>query len=482
MAIIQSGATSDQLTIDPTSKAARVTIYDTNNNAITTADRGAIAPGVTTGTPLIGTDYKTARLLRTDPVGSLHTGMEQSLLFYDAIEGAAYDSNKWIQAATTFAISQTTGVMLFNSGSSLAANSGIYMLTHRKFPQLTRGALIYRARLKVSAHSTGNILELGFGTPTATFAGNMGDGAFWRKDANGQWIPILSIGGTEFLGTGISNTTFSTAIPVTDYFVVEIFLDGPRYKFILQHVTAGIISEQWLDLPAAQVTFQQTHLAGFLRNSQTSATSVAVQMSLAGLTILADDALLASRPWNTIMSGMNYNSMTLPVSGYTQNANYANSAAPATATLSNTTAGYANLGGQFQFAATAGVETDYALFAFQIPSPYTFFLTDINISLYNTGAAVATTATVFQWCLGVNSAGVSLVTSPYPPMRIALGQQNLQIGAAVGQAANDIFKNFNTPIAVQPTRYVHIILKMPIGTATASEIFRGTVSVGGYFE
>jgi len=49
-------------------------------------------------------------------------------------------------------------------------------------------------------------------------------------------------------------------------------------------------------------------------------------------------------------------------------ANYANSAAPASATLSNTAAGYTTLGGQFQFAAVAGAETDYALFAYTVPA------------------------------------------------------------------------------------------------------------------
>ena len=37
------------------------------------------------------------------------------------------------------------------------------------------------------------------------------------------------------------------------------------------------------------------------------------------------------------------------------------------AVLSNTAAGYTTLGGQFQFAALVGAETDYALFAFQVP-------------------------------------------------------------------------------------------------------------------
>jgi len=46
-------------------------------------------------------------------------------------------------------------------------------------------------------------------------------------------------------------------------------------------------------------------------------------------------------------------------SGATQTANYAPTSAPASATLSSAAAGYATLGGQFQFLAVAGAETDY---------------------------------------------------------------------------------------------------------------------------
>ena len=33
-----------------------------------------------------------------------------------------------------------------------------------------------------------------------------------------------------------------------------------------------------------------------------------------------------------------------------------------------------------------------------------------------------------------------------------------------------------------PGRFLHVILKCPIGTATATQIIRGTVVIDGYFE
>jgi len=45
MAVIKSGATSDQLTVDPASKAARVTLYDTAGNLVTPAQDATLTGG-----------------------------------------------------------------------------------------------------------------------------------------------------------------------------------------------------------------------------------------------------------------------------------------------------------------------------------------------------------------------------------------------------------------------------------------------------
>jgi hypothetical protein len=173
-------------------------------------------------------------------------------------------------------------------------------------------------------------------------------------------------------------------------------------------------------------------------------------------------------------------SLTNPLTTFGQLANYANSAAPASATLSNTAAGYTTLGGQWQFAAVAGAETDYALFAIQIPAPYAFRVRRVRINMLNTVVAVATTATVMQWGLGFNGSAVSLATgAPYPYMRKAIGVRSFPIGAAVGATVDPVEWEGNE--VVMPGRFFAIILKMPVATATATEIFRGTAFVEGHF-
>lgn len=169
-----------------------------------------------------------------------------------------------------------------------------------------------------------------------------------------------------------------------------------------------------------------------------------------------------------------------------QTANHANSTSPTSASLSNTAAGYTTLGGRWQFAAVAGAATDYALFAYQVPSTHKLVIKGIYISAINTGAAVATTATVLDWSIAVNSTAVSLATTDsdpvYAPRRAAIGTQGFLVSAGIGTAAADINRTFEAGLVCQPSRYVHIIVQSPVGTATGSQVLRGDVFVDAYFE
>lgn len=160
--------------------------------------------------------------------------------------------------------------------------------------------------------------------------------------------------------------------------------------------------------------------------------------------------------------------------------NHANSASPTSATLANATAGYATLGGRWQFAAVGGAATDYALFGFQVPSGSKLYVTGIAISTVNTGAAVATSATILDWSVSANSTSVDLGAGA--PRRVTVGTQALLSGAAIGAMANDVVRGFDPPLYVASGNFFHVILQMPVGTATASQVLRGDVQVNGWFE
>jgi hypothetical protein len=187
----------------------------------------------------------------------------------------------------------------------------------------------------------------------------------------------------------------------------------------------------------------------------------------------------ASVEWGKTQA-TNGNSALWNPSTSTLTQNYVNSTAPVNATLSNTAAGYTTLGGQFGFVAVAGAVTDYCLFGFQVPAGLTLSITDVTIDTVNTGAAVATTPTVLTWGLQTNATAVSLATAGSNRMHV--GIQSLPIGAVIGATTNQIQKDFMTPLVVSSGRFVCIILRMPIATATASQVIQGHVTINGYFE
>lgn len=478
--IIDGAAGTNKMGVDSFG-SAKVGLYDPAGNAALVTNASTLNPATQTSQLMGGVDHRVARNLRASSDGALRVTSDTTLMLYDEAEGAAVNTNTWVQTLTTMTVTQASGVITLNAGSSVATTVGAMHVSHRQIPYIKKSGLLFRMRCKPTAHFANNQIQLGFGAPTAVTAVATPNGAFWRKDGTGQWVPVFSIGGAEQLGTPISNATFIASVPPTAYCIFEILLEQTRAIFRILLSSGQTVNEQTIDIVATSTIPQVTHFNAFYHIVNTGATGTAVQLLVDGLSVWATDAY-PGRSWRDAMAGMGFNLVTSPTA-YTQLANYANSAAPASATLSNTAAGYTTLGGQWQFAAVAGAETDYALFGIANPSPYNMYVTGVQIAAFNTVVAVATTATVLQWGLAVNSSAVSLATAaPYTAMRVTLGVQSFPVAAAVGANQPDIIRTFQTPLVVFPGRFIHVILKMPIATATATEVFRGTVSFDGYFE
>ena len=81
--------------------------------------------------------------------------------------------------------------------------------------------------------------------------------------------------------------------------------------------------------------------------------------------------------------------------------------------------------------------------------------------------------------MGFNASSVSLATANI--IRQTVGIQSLAVGAPVGAQANRIDITFDTPEVTESGRILSVILNVPIGTNTATEIFRGIVHVKGRF-
>lgn len=411
----------------------------------------------------------------------LRVGLD-TILLSETFNYTAQNSANWANILTTMTITYSAAGALLNASNITTATTGAMLKSYRRFPLIGAGALYGEASARWSIVPVANeVIEIGFFDVAAATTVVPLDGVFFRV-SGGNIFGVVNNNGSE-----VTTSNFATmpAFNVTHKFVITV--NESDCDFWIDDVLVGK-----LPTPAGNGQPFASGSAPFAaRVFNTTAPSTAIQLLVSRVTISTGD-YNTNKSWATQMSGqglMSYQGAGGMTQGST--ANMANSAAPASATLSNTAAGYTTLGGQWQFVAVAGAETDYALFAFQVPAATvnvtgrTLFITGVSIDAINTVVAVATTATVLQWSLGYGSTAVSLATAEgaaaKAPRRIPLGIQSFPIGAAVGAQANAIVANFE-PVAVNAGEFVHIILKMPIGTATATEIFRGTCRVEGFWE
>lgn len=165
--------------------------------------------------------------------------------------------------------------------------------------------------------------------------------------------------------------------------------------------------------------------------------------------------------------------------------NYVNNVVPIVAILSNTQAGYPALGGKFQFRTPAGSENDYALFAYQVPAGYLLYVDSVEIGSFIVGAKSSTSATILEWAVAANSSTVSLATtSPHPPTFLPIGSHAALVSSVIGDPflPGNLIYSPRTPVVVQPSRFFHIVLRVPVGNPTAKQVIRGFVTLSGFFQ
>ncbi len=430
---------------------------------------------------------KTLRPLDSSQDYRLRTGYDK-ILWQDTFNHATLNQSKYLPYTSTQTITVAGGFLNMNAASSVASGTYSILRTYRSFSLFNTYPIYVDFKAKFSNTLQANsVIEFGlgyFGSGSPTVAPT--DGIIFRG-TGGQLNAVTINNSNETQATNIFTPVANTVY----HFLIVIGQD--HCEFWIDDIMVAII-----DTPVSYGSpCQSNSLPLFIRNYNTSTVTTAVQLNIAQLGISNGDMDM-TKDWGSTMVGMGQSSLVQPDGqAAAQTANYANSAAPASTTLSNTTfASTTLLGGQFQFAAVAGAETDYILFGYLNPigtaaiPGKNLIITGVRIDTFNTVVAVATTATVFQWAIGVGATAVSLAqadatgASPQKGVRrLPLGVQTMPVGTAVGAMATPtIDVTFASPLIVETGTYCHIILKMPIGTATATEIFRGVVLVNGYFE
>lgn len=402
----------------------------------------------------------------------------------ETFPGTALNTSIWQAPVTTMTVAVASGFIALNSGNSVASAAVARLQSWRTFPIFQAGTLYAEVVAQHSVVPQANTVEeWGFGIATGTTAPT--DGAFFRINGASQFQGVMISNGAEtVIDLGSANLPAAGA---RDHWAVQV--DPDQVRFWKDDVLLGTV-----DTPNnASGTTTTSVLPFFHRLYNSAAVSVAQQVKISNVCINASGYDF-NRLAPTMYAGMGYGSYQYATGAASigQTAQWTNSAAPANATLSNTAAGYATLGGLFSFAAVAGAATDYALFALQVPlgsasvPGRTLYIRGVRIETVNTGAAVATTPTILQWALGIGASAVSLATAESATAkaarRIPLGMQSFVVGDVVGKQGNTIDVNFDAAVVANSGEFVHIILRMPIGTATASQVLIGQVTINGFWE
>lgn len=418
----------------------------------------------------------------------IRTGVD-TLLFADTFSHAQINVSKYKVVNTTATNALSGSRWVLNSGNSVTTGQGTQFQTWAHFKlHLSYPLYIDFEAQFAQVLQANNVVEIGIGLATGVAAPT--DGVMFRMNAAGVPQGVINYAGAE-TATTLEDIPGHTWVPAPN----------TMYHFLV--VAHNDITEFWVDdvcmgftpTPAAIGSpCASMALPILARIYNSGAVTTAQRLEISSLSASQGDQNQI-RLWPTAMGVMGNGAVNVPDgTAAGQTANYANTAAPASATLANATAGYATLGGQWQFAAVAGAETDYALFGYLNPAGTNaipgknLIVRGLRLETFNMGAAVATTPTLLQWGIGVGSSNVSLATTDSAttgaraPRRVALGAQSMPIAAVIGYAAAPVDVNLDAPVVVEPGCYFHIILKMPVGTATASQIVRGVAFVNAYFE
>lgn len=478
---IKAGSSNNLLEVDAQG-SAQVLLFDAAGEPLVLA-KGAFVPGVKSGVPIMGYDEDTARPIRVGRQGGIGLNRVNQPLFHDIVDGAAVNTQLWTQTLTTMTVTQANRIVVMNAGNSVAAT---VVATHQSlavFPKVRETTLRLSGRFRFEWLATGCTMQVGFGV-VGTTVEQVQNGIFLRVTTAGAIELVIATNSADAVtkSTGVSVGVGANQVNTTTWYDLDVFVGDDSVRAVLHAsdqdtpVAPIVDSTMSYALGTATDTLLRA-LPVLVRILNVTAPSTASRLSYSNISVMQQDVEEGrTLPYALARSGRS--TLLNPSSG-AQLANYANSVAPASATLSNTAAGYTTLGGQFQFVSVAGAETDYALFGFQVPVGYTLQVTGIRIDAWVMVAAIATTPTLLTWFVG-RATAVTLATNSF---RKTVGAQSLAIGAVPGTMADKAI-NWNTdvPFPVESAQFFHVGLKMPVATATATQIIRGTVAVEGFLE
>jgi len=432
----------------------------------------------------------TIRQIDVTPEYRMRVGID-SVLFQDQFTSSSntISTKLWRQDTSTMTITASAGFVTLNGGGSVLSGAYANLQTWRPFSYYTSFPLYGHFIAKtVNGDATNMVAELGYGyVPAANTAAL--DGCFFRW-TGGKLYAVVNFNGSE--STAVCGGPNGKGQPANDanvhYYIVEVFQNIATF-WIDQVIQATIL------LPAGQAFMTRGFTLPLVqRVYNTGTASAACALSVAMVASSLGDNGQGGRPWAHAMSGAGLNAAITPpgvAAGFT--AGIVNSTIPTAGSGSNTAALVTGLGGYFQLNAPVGAATDFIVTAYQNPQGSAtvdgkiLYITRCHISCMNYGAVVTTTPTTLQWQAAWGSTAVSLATTDTANtkayVRRVIGSMYAPIGAVIGACySNELDMIFETPLAVNDGEWISSVVKIPVGTATASQTILGSVDFEGYFE
>lgn len=435
------------------------------------------------------TDPSGSRLIRPLEVNAdYRLRVVQETPIYQRYFGVGAQTADVQTAVSTHAVAYNTplnGGMTLNSGASTAAGNS-QVQTYRSFQLPPSGIYYFEATLRWSAPATNSTWEFGL-RAVAVATTTITDGACLRMTTAGVLQLVLAQNNTEQT-QDISQSTIAS----TERHHVILAINQKFVECWIDNKLCATLSVNGSQVAKGFNQFNAWQMYALHRN--TGVASPAVSLNIFEWAVW--DAVSAiNKPIQHAMAGSGYHSPFNPAT-QAQVTTWANSADIVTGSLSNTTPSLSTLGGRVAFAATAGANTDYALFGYQNDTGIaaaghgkTLYVTGITIDGATTGGAAnsGTVPTTLAFGVAVGSTGASLATTDAvatrTPKRLPVGMMMIPVSAVIGQAADrNINVQFNTPLMVETGCYFHVIMRIVSGAATATQFITIQCGVHGYWE
>lgn len=489
MAVQVSGGSS-------TTNVANVTNHNLNVTLPTEAAQSGFArivsendPGTVTGDPYLLSP-------ETEDDYRLRVAVD-TILDSETFCNANQNSGKLFYNATTMTMALSSGFLTTNATSITTTTTGAVTRTWKMFPLFGQQTPTYveSSAAFSAALATNTTIDWGLFHPGAANPFAPTDGVYFRATSAGVF------GVANYNGAEVTTSVFSFTPTINRVYQFLIALNEREVEFWIDDVLYGTIETQ---VGQGQPMMSQNAPFAIRHAIVGGAAGSVLQFKVSDYSVFLG-SVQYPRSQGQQASEMGWG-MQIQQGATTggQLTTYATGAAPATVTLTASTAPATNTpGGLFALpiAVTAG-ESDYPLFAYQVPAGTaaipgkTMVVTGIRINeMFVTIAALTGGPMVFCFAAGFGSTASSLATGESSSFganttkaarKIPIGSIGFGAAAAagtIGTSNGDLYLDLTaSPICVDPGHYLHIIMRC-IGTnlTAGTAQIRGAVTVIHHF-